>query len=52
MTPYNPKTNKWENTTKKLNKERTWVEKDYSKMSDKELLNHARKSAYARKKKK
>jgi|9_EtaG_2_1085328.scaffolds.fasta_scaffold02783_8 protoporphyrinogen oxidase len=41
--PFNPKTNKWENTTGKLNKERTWVEKDYSKMSDEELLKQAKK---------
>ena len=41
--PFNPKTNKWENTTGKLNKERTWVEKDYSKISDEELLKQAKK---------
>ena len=27
--PYNPKTNKWENTTGKLNKERTWKEPNF-----------------------
>ena len=41
--PYNPETNKWDNTTGKLNKERTWIEKDFSKMSDEQLLKEAEK---------
>ena len=41
--PYNPKTNKWENTTGKLNKERTWKEPNFSKMTDEQLLNEAQK---------
>ena len=41
--PYNPDTNKWDNATGKLNKERTWVEKDFSKMSDEQLLKEAQK---------
>jgi hypothetical protein len=36
--PYNPKKNKWEDTTSKLNKEREWKVKDPNKMSDEELL--------------
>ncbi len=41
--PYNSRKNKWENTTAKLNKERTWIDKDFSKMSDEELLKQAKR---------
>jgi hypothetical protein len=41
--PYNPNTNKWDNTTRKLIKERTWIEKDCSKMSDEQLLKETEK---------
>ena len=41
--PYNSETNKWDNTTGKLNKERTWIEKDSSKLSAEELLKEAQK---------
>lgn len=41
--PYNPRTNKWFNTTNALNKERTWKEKDFSKMTDSQLLAAAQK---------
>ena len=44
--PYNPKTNKWENTTGKLNKERTWKEPNFSKMTDEQLLNEAQKDLH------
>jgi len=41
--PYNASKNKWENTTSKLNKEKTWLFKNSDQLSDKELL----KDAYA-----
>lgn len=47
--PYNPDTNKWDNTTGKLNKERTWIEKDFSKMSDGQLLKEAEKDLWKNK---
>jgi|TARA_R110000751_G_scaffold56918_9_gene121066 hypothetical protein len=51
LIPYDPKKNKWVNTTRKLNKERQWQEKDASKMSDKDLLKDAWKLYYNNKRK-
>ena len=51
LIPYDPKTNKWINTTRKLNKERKWREKDASKKSTKELLKDAWRLYYEHKRK-